>query len=49
MGEKIGESDLTTKRPGSGEIAARDLNRIVGKHAARDLNKDQQLKWVDVK
>ena len=40
----IGES----KRPGTGDFIGRDLYKVIGKTAKRDLPKDVQVKKQDV-
>ena len=42
-GEKIQWSDLALKRPGSGELHAADLDRVLGCRALRPISKDDFL------
>jgi len=46
-GERIAPDDLVLLRPGSG-IAPRDLARVAGKRAARDLPAGATLAWEDL-
>jgi len=46
-GERIAAEDLILLRPGSG-IAPRDLARVAGKRAARDLPAGATLAWDDL-
>jgi len=48
-GEKFTKNNLWVKRPGTGEIKAMDYEKILGKIATRDIIKNQQIKWEDVK
>lgn len=47
-GETISESNIWVKRPGTGEILAKDYRSILGRSAARAITKNEQLKWSDV-
>lgn len=46
-GEPIARQDLALLRPGSG-IAPKDLGKVVGKRAARDLAAGSTLAWEDI-
>lgn len=48
-GQIIGEQDITTKRPGDGEIPAKSYSLLIGKRAERDLDGNYQLEWKDVR
>ena len=48
-GEIITEENVWTKRPGTGEIAAYDLEKVIGLRASRDIKKNTQLSWKDIK
>jgi N-acetylneuraminate synthase len=48
QGHVIGESDIWARRPGSGEIAAYDFDKVVGKRLTRAVKRNQQLKWSDL-
>lgn len=47
-GHVIGEADIWARRPGSGEIAAYDFDKVVGKRLTRAVRRNQQLKWSDL-
>lgn len=47
-GEKFSMKNLWVKRPGTGEMMARDFKRILGRRARKDIPKDIQLRWSHV-
>lgn len=47
-GEVLDRDNTWVKRPGTGEILAADLDRVLGGRAAGDLPADHQLRWADV-
>ena len=47
-GHLITEADIWARRPGSGEIAAYDFDKVVGKRLKRALTRNTQLKWGDL-
>ncbi len=47
-GHVIGEMDIWARRPGSGEIAAYDFDKVVGKRLMRAVTRNTQLKWGDL-
>jgi sialic acid synthase SpsE len=47
-GHVIGEADIWARRPGSGEIAAYDFDKVVGKRLTRAVKRNQQLRWSDL-
>jgi sialic acid synthase SpsE len=47
-GHVITESDIWARRPGSGEIAGFDFDKVVGKRLTRALTRNMQLKWADL-
>jgi sialic acid synthase SpsE len=47
-GQVFGLDNLWVKRPGTGEILARDLEGLFGRRAARDLAADRQVSWADI-
>ncbi len=47
-GEEFSKQNLWVKRPGDGEIMAKDFFEIIGKKASKDLKKDSQLKLSDI-
>ena len=46
-GEKLDKSNIWVKRPGTGPIKAEDFERLLGKAATRDIDKDEHLNWED--
>lgn len=47
-GEKFSESNIWVKRPGTGEIKAKDYKKLFGKKARRELSADIQLRRRDI-
>ncbi len=47
-GHVIGETDIWARRPGSGEIAGYDFDKVVGKTLTRAVTRNTQLKWGDL-
>lgn len=47
-GHVITEADIWARRPGSGEIAAYDFDKVVGKRLMRAVTRNTQLKWGDL-
>jgi len=47
-GHLITEADIWARRPGSGEIAGFDFDKVVGKTTTRALPRNTQLKWSDL-
>jgi len=46
-GHVITEADIWARRPGSGEIAGYDFDKVVGKTMARAVSRNTQLSWAD--
>ena len=46
--EKINEKNLTTKRPNTGQIPAKDFYSIINKRAKKNISKNKQLSYSDV-
>ncbi len=46
-GSTITESDIWARRPGSGEIAGYEFDRVIGKTLKHNVVRNQQLKWSD--
>ena len=44
----IGEADIWARRPGSGEIAGYDFDKVVGRQLTRAVRRNQQLRWADL-
>ena len=47
-GEVFSKENIWVKRPGTGEILAENYDRVLGKKATSDIDKDNQLKWSDI-
>jgi N-acetylneuraminate synthase len=47
-GHVIREQDIWARRPGSGEIAAYDFDKVVGMRLKRAVTRNTQLKWGDL-
>jgi len=47
-GHVIAEADIWARRPGSGEIAGYDFDKVVGKRLTRAVTRNTQLKWSDL-
>ena len=44
-GEDLTEDNIWVKRPGTGEIRAKDYEKLLKKTILEDVKKDTQLKW----
>jgi N-acetylneuraminate synthase len=49
QGEKFTSKNIWVKRPGVGEIKAKDYKNLIGKTATRNIKKDKHLKYSDIK
>jgi sialic acid synthase SpsE len=47
-GEELSRANIWVKRPGTGEIKARDFEGVLGKRASIGIPKDTQLRWADL-
>jgi len=47
-GETLSAANVWVKRPGTGEIKARDFNRVLGRRAARSIPANTQVRWADI-
>lgn len=47
-GHVITEADIWGRRPGSGEIAGYDFDKVLGKRLTRAVTRNTQLKWSDL-
>ena len=47
-GEKFTDKNISTKRPGTGSIPAKEYYRLIGKKAKRKISFDRQLSWSDI-
>jgi sialic acid synthase SpsE len=48
-GEKLSRANIWVKRPGTGEIKAYHYEKLIGKIACKDIPKDTQLHWNQIK
>ena len=46
-GHVITEADIWARRPGSGDIAGYEFDKVLGKTLARSVTRNTQLKWSD--
>lgn len=47
-GEKLTKDNTWVKRPGTGEILAREYEKVLGRRARVDIKKDEQLTWAQM-
>ena len=47
-GHIITEADIWARRPGSGDIAGYDFDKVVGKRLTRAVTRNTQLRWADL-
>ena len=47
-GHVIEEADIWGRRPGSGEIAGYEFEKVIGKRLTRAVTRNTQLKWSDL-
>ena len=47
-GAIIDEADIWARRPGSGEIAAYDFDKVIGRRLLRRVKRNEQIKWSDL-
>jgi sialic acid synthase SpsE len=47
-GEELSRANIWVKRPGTGEIKARDFDSLLGKRVSSAIPKDTQLRWADL-
>ena len=47
-GHVIEEADIWARRPGSGEIAGYDFDKVLGRRLTRAVTRNTQLKWSDL-
>jgi sialic acid synthase SpsE len=45
-GEQLSLDNIWAKRPGSGEILAKDLHKLLGRATTRRISTNEQLKWA---
>lgn len=46
--EKFTDENISTKRPGTGTILAKEYYRLIGRKAKRRIRDDKQISWADV-
>jgi len=46
-GEELTKENIWVKRPGTGEIKAEDYNKLLGRHAVKDIDIDEHISWKD--
>ena len=46
-GHIVREADIWARRPGSGEIAGYEFDKVIGKKLKRSIERNTQLKWSD--
>jgi sialic acid synthase SpsE len=47
-GDRFTPENIWVKRPGTGEIKAKDYENVLGKRVLKDIKKDQQIRWIDI-
>ena len=47
-GEALSAANVWVKRPGTGEIRARDFDRVLGRRAGRSIPVNTQIRWSDL-
>jgi sialic acid synthase SpsE len=47
-GEKFSIENIWVKRPGTGEIKAKDFKKLLGKKAKTAIRKDEQIRWKNI-
>src|SRR5206468_3033409 len=47
-GDTLSATNIWVKRPGTGEIKARDFERVLGRRAARAIPANTQVRWSDL-
>ena len=48
-GEELTRDNVWVKRPGTGEIKARDYEQVLGRKARHPLSRNSQVKWSDLR
>lgn len=49
VGELLSKTNIWVKRPGTGQIKAKDFNKLLGKKTKHAIKSGVQLKWSDIK
>jgi sialic acid synthase SpsE len=47
-GEELSLENIWVKRPGTGEILAKDYKSLIGKKINKDIERDKHLSWKDI-
>jgi N-acetylneuraminate synthase len=47
-GDRLSAENIWVKRPGTGEIKARDYERVLGRRAVKSIPIDTQVRWADL-
>ena len=47
-GDTFSNANIWVKRPGTGEIKARDFERVLGRLASRAIPANTQVRWSDL-
>ena len=47
-GDQFSAANVWVKRPGTGEIKAKDFDRVLGRRAARAIPTNTQVRWSDI-
>jgi N-acetylneuraminate synthase len=47
-GEYFSNENIWVKRPGTGEILAKDYEKVLGKKARKEIGNDEMLTWNDI-
>ena len=47
-GDRLSRDNIWVKRPGTGEILAKDFELLIGRVVARSITSDTQLSWDDI-
>lgn len=47
-GHVVTDADIWARRPGSGEIAGYEFDKVVGRRLTRAVTRNQQLRWADL-
>ena len=48
IGEAVTKENTWVKRPGTGEIKARDFQNVLGRRTNRAISADQHISWSDL-
>lgn len=48
LGQKLNRKNIWVKRPGTGEIKAKDYEKVLGKQVVHDLPAHHQVSWKDL-